>query len=665
VNRHALDALKQQIPLLDYLRALDWQQARPIGFGRVLGLCPLHDDHKPSLLVDPHKNLFYCYGCRRGGDVIRFAELYHQVEFPQAVALLNQWRGLPPLLHEAAGFYRMQLHRHAEAVAYLCQRGICSPEVIEHMRIGYAPGGCLRGWLTQLGYPFQTLRQAGLATASGYDTYRYRVVFPLEGNLYGRSLSAAASPHRFLPGAKGGLYSWDQVRLYPEVILVEGLFDYAALWQAGFLNVTCSMGTNLNARQFRQLCDGPRTVYLAFDADTNGSGQQAAQSLVSRLGEQGVNVRTVSLPELFYPGWRCASVPVPAAGGAMMTFRVVSKPSNNHVHCPYRIIDKSTGREIEWINQYLDYETLRRLADATLRTYAHELLHFLRWWESVHHTDAVTKDDLTESTLLDYVRFQSSQERELTGATINQRVAIVDRALRIAFPGAPGQIAPALQSTYWQRAPMGIGKPRPALSRLRVKTAKRTIVPLSVDEVARFWSSFRNSRDLAIVGLMLLQGLRSQEVLDLRSDDLLLSESQIRVRGKGNKTRFLPLAPEAMELLDHYLRLERPQTSTDVLFVSLKGSARGSCMTAAGLRSLFRYHRRSTGVKKANPHRFRHTFASDMVRAGVSLPALMQLMGHARIETTMVYVEVTPLEVYQQYPKAVAQHIRPAPGSAS
>jgi integrase len=128
------------------------------------------------------------------------------------------------------------------------------------------------------------------------------------------------------------------------------------------------------------------------------------------------------------------------------------------------------------------------------------------------------------------VRFQSSQERELTGATINHRVAIVDRALRIAFPGAPGQIAPALQSTYWQRAPMGIGKPRPALSRLRVKTAKRTIVPLSVDEVARFWSSFRNSRDLAIVGLMLLQGLRSQEVLDLRRDDLQLSEAQIRVK---------------------------------------------------------------------------------------------------------------------------------------
>src|SRR5262245_27044584 len=73
---------------------------------------------------------------------------------------------------------------------------------------------------------------------------------------------------------------------------------------------------------------------------------------------------------------------------------------------------------------------------------------------------------------------------------------------------------------------------------------------------------------------MLLQGLRSQEVLDLNRDDLLLPEAQIRVRGKGNKTRFLPLAPEANQLLDHYLRLERPQTSTNALFVSL---SQGTC----------------------------------------------------------------------------------------
>ena len=81
------------------------------------------------------------------------------------------------------------------------------------------------------------------------------------------------------------------------MILVEGLFDYAALWEAGFRNVTCSLGTHLNARQIGQLCDGPRTAYLAFDADTNGRGQKAAQSLARRLTEQGVKVRIASLPD--------------------------------------------------------------------------------------------------------------------------------------------------------------------------------------------------------------------------------------------------------------------------------------------------------------------------------------------------------------------------------
>jgi DNA primase len=301
VSRHALDELKQQIPLLDYLQAQDWQPAQRISRGRWIGLCPLHADHKPSFLVDPGKSLFYCYGCGRGGDVIRFAELYHQVKFPQALALLQQWRGLAPLLHEVAGFYRMQLHRHGEAVAYLHQRGVRSPELIEHMRIGYAPGGCLRGWLTRLGYPLHALRQAGLVTAAGYDAYMHRIVFPLEGNLYGRSISTSAPPHRLLPGSKGGLYAWEQARRYPEVILVEGLFDYAVLWQAGFHNVSCSMGNHLNARQFRQLCDDQRTVYLTFDADHNGSGQLAAQALSDRLREQVVVALRVSLPDCHDP----------------------------------------------------------------------------------------------------------------------------------------------------------------------------------------------------------------------------------------------------------------------------------------------------------------------------------------------------------------------------
>jgi site-specific recombinase XerD len=145
----------------------------------------------------------------------------------------------------------------------------------------------------------------------------------------------------------------------------------------------------------------------------------------------------------------------------------------------------------------------------------------------------------------------------------------------------------------------------------------------------------------------------------------LLSEAQLRVAGKGNKRRLLPLAPETVQLLNHYLRLERPNPSTAALFVSLKGRARGTRMTSAGLRSLFRHHRKATGIKLANAHRFRHTFASDMIRGGMSLPALMQLMGHSDIQTTLIYVNVTPQDVYLQYARAVAQHLRPLPVTVS
>jgi DNA primase len=88
----------------------------------------------------------------------------------------------------------------------------------------------------------------------------------------------------------------EQVRQCSEVILVEGLFDYAVLWQAGFHNLTCSFGTHLNADQLRQLCDRPRTVYLTFDVDANHSGQQAAQQLAHRLGFQGIAARRVLRP---------------------------------------------------------------------------------------------------------------------------------------------------------------------------------------------------------------------------------------------------------------------------------------------------------------------------------------------------------------------------------
>ena len=101
------------------------------------GSCPLHADRRPSLLVDPGKSLFYCYGCGRGGDVIRFVELFHGVRFGEALAVLRRWSGVGSLLSGVVHFYQLQLQRHPEAVAYLAQRGVHQPELVERMRIGY------------------------------------------------------------------------------------------------------------------------------------------------------------------------------------------------------------------------------------------------------------------------------------------------------------------------------------------------------------------------------------------------------------------------------------------------------------------------------------------------------------------------------------------------
>jgi DNA primase catalytic core len=301
-----LEKLKHRLPLLDYLRQQNWA-ARPVGDGsEFVGLCPLHRDTRPSFYVNTHKNLFYCHGCGQGGDLIRFVELSRHLSFRQSLAYLEQ-QGAPPadataVLEQAATFYQQQLDRYPEALRYLQQRALCDPALWEELRIGYASGGSLRRHLTAQGYSFDFLRHLGLVNQQGWDAFYRRVVFPCcqdgrIGNLYGRSIVAGAPPHRLLLGSKGGLYGWDQVRQSPEVILVEGLFDYAVLWQAGFRHVTCSLGTHLNPCQFSQLSDRPRTVYLTFDADANGSGQQASQELAHRLRKQGIATRRVLLPQ--------------------------------------------------------------------------------------------------------------------------------------------------------------------------------------------------------------------------------------------------------------------------------------------------------------------------------------------------------------------------------
>ena len=142
MNRQTLDELKRQIPLMGYLQSQDWHPARPLSRGRWMGLCPLHRRSPTrASLVDADQDLFYCYGCGRGGDVIRFAELYHQVKFPQAGGVAAPMARAPNLCcrrsHVSTAFSYTDTVRRFP----ICTNaGSALQSLIEHMRIGYAPG---------------------------------------------------------------------------------------------------------------------------------------------------------------------------------------------------------------------------------------------------------------------------------------------------------------------------------------------------------------------------------------------------------------------------------------------------------------------------------------------------------------------------------------------
>src|SRR5438309_1418790 len=141
MDRRWLDDLKQRIRILDYLEQNHWTPCCRSRDRQVGGLCPLHEESKPSFWVHPDKNLFYCHGCGRGGDVIRLVQLWHRVGFREAVARLRGVYGSADVIGDAAMFYAAQLRRFSEAVGYLEQRGIRDQNTIADLGIGYAPGG--------------------------------------------------------------------------------------------------------------------------------------------------------------------------------------------------------------------------------------------------------------------------------------------------------------------------------------------------------------------------------------------------------------------------------------------------------------------------------------------------------------------------------------------
>jgi len=321
----------------------------------------------------------------------------------------------------------------------------------------------------------------------------------------------------------------------------------------------------------------------------------------------------------------------------------------------YHVVDDTFG-PIDEVNAFLRALDARGLSPRTIRAYAFDLVTVYRWLE---YSNRELKT-LSHAALLDFVTFE--KKRGAHPNSINRRIV----ACRLLFEflyskDIDSGIGTSLPSSHYKgpgrdhRLGLNQIKKKHSL-KLHVKVPQKMVTPLSAEQVRQYLSNLRRYRDIAIVHLMLLCGLRSREVLMIQCHDVLLLQRTIRVVGKGNKERMVPLADIAASAIEQYLAYERPSLSAEnALFVCLQGKRRGYAMTPDGLRSIFRSHRRRSAVTCANPHRFRHTFGADMARAGVSLPVLQKLMGHDDPETTLQYINLSLADLADAYRIAAAK----------
>jgi site-specific recombinase XerD len=288
-----------------------------------------------------------------------------------------------------------------------------------------------------------------------------------------------------------------------------------------------------------------------------------------------------------------------------------------------------------------------------VRAYAYDLACFLDWLGAAK----IALNDVNGSFLLEFIGAQ--RQVPTSPRTINRRLVTIRVFYRFCFDAEIPSARGALRSNPYYRGrgydAFGIFWGQKAGSvQLRVKAPRKLIEPLSPEAVNTFCKTVRRRRDTAIVLLLLLCGLRSCEIIMLRVGDVDLTALHLRLRGKGDKERVMPLPQDLVPIIMKYLRQERPaDAATDRLFVILQGRRRGQAMSAAGLRSIFRHRRRARGLEKANAHRFRHTFGADMARSGVQLPVLQKMMGHSDGRTTLQYIELSLGDVAADYQRAV------------
>ncbi|MCD4750344.1 MAG: toprim domain-containing protein, partial [Thermoanaerobaculales bacterium] len=330
IPQDELERLKREIDLVQLITSCGVKLSKK--GNDLVGLCPMHSDKEPSLVVTPSKNLWHCLGaCGTGGTVIDWVMKTQAVSFRHAVEILrgggsvqsirNAKRSTTPLLscpisHDATGpkliaqlmgFYHQELLQSKPALDYLEKRGINHPEAIARFKLGFV-NRVLYYRLPTIGSTAgrairEHLAAIGLTRKTGHEHFTGSVVFPIFDvsgevvEIYGRRITNKGQPrHLYLPGPHRGIWNLDALRESKEIILCESLIDALTFWCAGYRHVTTTYGTNgFTTEIFEALkAYGIERVLIAFDRDD--AGDAAAAKLAERLGAEGITCFRVLFP---------------------------------------------------------------------------------------------------------------------------------------------------------------------------------------------------------------------------------------------------------------------------------------------------------------------------------------------------------------------------------
>ena len=298
------------------------------------GLCPFHSEKSPSFSVSPHKQMYYCFGCGAGGNVISFVMNYENFTFQEAVKYLADRAGikLPEIEYtqeqrakearrvrlleanrEAAAYFYYQLrHKQGEAgYRYLTGRGL-TDETLNKFGLGFSnvTSNDLVKYLESKGFDDDIIREAGLASFDEkygmQDKFWNRVMYPIQDinhrviGFGGRVMSDAKpkylnSPETPVFDKSRNLYGLNFARTSRKnhFILCEGYMDVIAMHQAGFTEAVASLGTAFTSGQANILKRYTDSVYLAYDSD--GAGTAAALRAIGILRDVGMTGKVINM----------------------------------------------------------------------------------------------------------------------------------------------------------------------------------------------------------------------------------------------------------------------------------------------------------------------------------------------------------------------------------